>query len=206
MVIRQYRCISENTAKYPDDVVYHHICVVGKKDNTVSDLKKNKESKGLYKMEEVDDDSEQRTGRTIYVPNSFAFLKPVINYSTITDFIWKEIKVLITFDSDIEKAVEELRKIVRRNSENPTRATIESMKKTSRKFIISYASMAPNIYISGNENGTVLNVRFLCMPDKCRDIQHNIWRDLVKRFNEVEGIDFSYSVSRVLRGTSSSGH
>ena len=149
-------------------------------------------------MMEVDEKSEQRTGKTVYVPNSFIFLKPFINYSSVTDFIWKEIQVQVTFDSDIEKAAAELKEIVRRNSEHPTRATMDSMKKTSKKYFISYASLTPNIYISGNENGTVLNVRFLCMPDKCRDIQHNIWRDLVKRFNEIEEIDFSYSVSRVL--------
>lgn len=149
-------------------------------------------------MMEVDKNTEQRTGKTVYVPNSFVFLKTISNYSSVTDFIWKEIKVQVTFDSDIELAIKELQQIVKRHSGHPTKATINKMKETSKKYALSYAGIIPNIYVGGNENGTVLNVRYVCFPDKCREIEHNIWTDIVKRFNDIKSIDFSYSVSRVL--------
>jgi len=49
-------------------------------------------------------DAEQSTGRVIHLPNSLIWSEPVANYSSGFEFIWNEIPVLVTFESDWEKA------------------------------------------------------------------------------------------------------
>ncbi len=48
--------------------------------------------------------SEQSTGRIIHVPTGQVFTHPVANYTADFDFIWEEIEVTVTFESDWRRA------------------------------------------------------------------------------------------------------
>jgi small-conductance mechanosensitive channel len=49
-------------------------------------------------------EADQSTGRMIHLPNGKVFTEPQINYSTGFDYIWNEMKVRLTFESNWEKA------------------------------------------------------------------------------------------------------
>ena len=49
-------------------------------------------------------DAEQSTGRVIHIPNGKVFTEVLANYSKGFQYIWNEIPVLITFESNWEKA------------------------------------------------------------------------------------------------------
>ena len=55
-----------------------------------------------FSLMEIDGwvDAEQSTGRLIHVPNGVVFNKDVANYTEGFGFIWHEVPVLITFESD----------------------------------------------------------------------------------------------------------
>ncbi|MGH9948848.1 MAG: mechanosensitive ion channel family protein, partial [Pyrinomonadaceae bacterium] len=56
-------------------------------------------------------DAEQSTGRVIHVPNGKVFSEPIANYTESFRFIWNEIAVLVTFESNWEAAKELLSEI-----------------------------------------------------------------------------------------------
>ena len=49
-------------------------------------------------------DAEQSTGRVIHVPNGKIFSEPLANYTDGFQYIWNEIPVLVTFESDWKKS------------------------------------------------------------------------------------------------------
>ena len=49
-------------------------------------------------------DADQSTGRIIHIPNGIVFTEPQANYTAGFQYIWHEISVLITFESDWKKA------------------------------------------------------------------------------------------------------
>lgn len=49
-------------------------------------------------------DADQSTGRMIHIPNALVFTQPQANYTASFPFIWNELPVLLTFESDWEKA------------------------------------------------------------------------------------------------------
>ncbi len=51
-------------------------------------------------------DAEQSTGRIVHIPNSRILRDPVSNYESGFQYIWHEIPVLITFESNWRKAKE----------------------------------------------------------------------------------------------------
>ena len=63
-------------------------------------------------------DADQSTGRIIHVPNELTLTTSVINYTKGFPYIWNEIGVLVTFESDWRKAKEILEDIVNKHAES----------------------------------------------------------------------------------------
>jgi len=63
-------------------------------------------------------DADQSTGRVIHLPNGMIFKNPLANYSQGFYYIWNEIPVLVTFESNWEKAKEILLKIANQHAEH----------------------------------------------------------------------------------------
>lgn len=57
-------------------------------------------------------EADQSTGRIIHLPNGKVFTEPQINYTTGFNYIWNEMQVRITFESNWEKAKNILQNIV----------------------------------------------------------------------------------------------
>ena len=51
-------------------------------------------------------DADQSTGRVIHIPNGKVFKEVLANYSKGFQYIWNEIPVLVTFESNWKKAKE----------------------------------------------------------------------------------------------------
>ena len=62
-------------------------------------------------------DADQSTGRIIHIPNGWVFRQSTANYTAGFNFIWNEIPVTVTFESNWEKA----RDILSPRSLRPTR-------------------------------------------------------------------------------------
>ena len=49
-------------------------------------------------------EADQSTGRVIHVPNSWVFTEDIANYTAGFSYIWNELPVLVTFESDWRRA------------------------------------------------------------------------------------------------------
>ena len=59
--------------------------------------------------------ADQSTGRLVHIPNARVFTEPQANFTQGFAYIWNELPVLVTFESDWRKAKELLREIVSRH-------------------------------------------------------------------------------------------
>lgn len=141
-------------------------------------------------------DSDQSTGRMIHIPNGKVFTEYQANYSTGFNYIWNEIAVLITFESDWKKANQILLDIVNQRTENLTTGVRNQIKETSRKFMVFYSVLTPTVYTSMKENGVKLTMRFLCDVRKRRSTEQSIWEDVLDEFAEHDDIKYTYHTTR----------
>ena len=51
-------------------------------------------------------DADQSTGRIVHCPHSLVFKEPLFNYTKGFEFIWNEIKIPLTFESNWKKGKE----------------------------------------------------------------------------------------------------
>ncbi len=141
-------------------------------------------------------DADQSTGRIIHIPNGVVFSKPQINYSRGFQYIWNEIPVLITFESNWKQAKKSLLKIVNVHAEHLTKAAEKRVKEASKKYMITYTHLTPIVYTSVRDSGVLLTLRYLCDPKKRRSSEHEIWEEILAEFEKHKDIEFAYPTQR----------
>ena len=141
-------------------------------------------------------DADQSTGRIIDINNSRIFTDTLANYTKGFRYIWNEIPVLVTFESDWQKAKGILREIVNRHAEQLTPAAERSLREASKKFMIFYSQLTPIVYTSVKENGVLLTIRYMCEPRKRRGSTEAIWEDVLREFSRQTDVDFAYPTTR----------
>lgn len=143
-------------------------------------------------------DADQSTGRIVYVPNSVVFSEATFNYSTGIPFIWNEIPIHITHESDWEKAKEILEGIGMRHGESISEKAEKSIKEASKKFMLFNARLDPTVYTSINvANSITLTIRYLCSYRQRRDSAEEIYEDVLRAFSKHDDIEFAYPTQRV---------
>ena len=140
--------------------------------------------------------ADQSTGRVIHVPNGRVFSDPVANYTRGFNFIWNEIGVMVTFESDWREAKRILEAIAEKHAAALDETAREEIRKASRRYMIFYSALTPTVYTSVEDSGVVLTMRYLCEPRKRRGSSQAIWEEILDRFGERDDIDFAYPTRR----------
>lgn len=141
-------------------------------------------------------DAEQSTGRIILVPNNKVLTEIIANYSKGFQYIWNEIPVLITFESNWQEARVLLQNIANKHVEHITSSAKKKVKEAAKKYLIFYNKLTPIVYTSVEASGVLLTVRYLCKPKERRVTQTVIWEEILVQFAENNHIEFAYPTQR----------
>lgn len=141
-------------------------------------------------------DADQSTGRIIHIPNGLVFSKWQANYTAGFDYIWNEIPVLVTFESDWQTAKKILGEAVNKHSLDLTPEIQKQIKEASKKYMIVYQNLSPIVYTSVKDSGVMLTIRYICHARQRRTTEEKIWEEILTRFAEYKNIDFAYPTTR----------
>lgn len=141
-------------------------------------------------------DADQSTGRIIHIPNSMIITEALGNYTRGFQFIWNEIPVLLTFESNWEKAKTILKDIATLHAQHLTGDAEKRIKKANKKFMIFYKTLSPTVYTTVKDCGVMLTIRYLIEPRKRRSSDQAVWEDILKKFAKCSDIDFAYPTQR----------
>ena len=141
-------------------------------------------------------DADDHTGRLIHVPNGIIFTETLANYGKGFKYIWNEMPVLVTFESDWKKAKKLLIDIVHKNSIIQTKSAEKKFDEATKKFMFRKPDLEPTVITKVEASGVELTLRYLCRPTQRRDTEHNIWEDILECFEDYDNIDFAYPTER----------
>lgn len=141
-------------------------------------------------------DADQSTGRIIHIPNSHVFTDVFANYSQGFSYIWEEIPIMVTFESDWEKAKAILTRVVQQKAPHINRGDMRRAQSKNPRFIISYSNLAPTVYTSVANSGVVLTLRYLVDPMQRRVMRETVWEAILRAFAKHEDIDLAYETQR----------
>lgn len=141
-------------------------------------------------------DAEQSTGRVIHIPNHEIFTKPIYNYTSDFEFIWNELSVLITFESDWKLAKEILTDVANTHLSAFVSEAEKEIKKAKKSYLIQFKYLTPIVYTDVKDSGVNLTIRYLANPRTRRGTAQRLWEDILERFGKEERIDFAYPTIR----------
>jgi small-conductance mechanosensitive channel len=141
-------------------------------------------------------DADQSTGRVIHLPNSLVLSEAIANYSKGFEFIWNEIPVLVTFESDWEKAKGLLLEIAQGHGAHLSGEAERLVKEASKRYMIFFHKLTPTVYTSVQDSGVLLTIRYLISPRNRRGSAQAIWEDILRAFARCDDIDFAYPTQR----------
>ncbi len=120
------------------------------------------------------------------------------NFSQGFQYIWNEIPVLLTFESDWEKAKKILNDIVYSRTEHLSKEAEERVRQASKRYMIYYSKLTPIVYTSVDNSGVQLSIRYLCEPRKRRTTIQEIWETILIEFAKHDDIELAYPTQRVV--------
>lgn len=145
--------------------------------------------------------ADQSTGRVAYIPNSFIFTQPYYNYTQGFPYIWNELAILVTFESDWRRAkmiLEDLANRQARDMSDKVRLLIQRMK---RDYPIRYMHLHPIVYTNIRDSGVLLTIRYLTEVRERRQTECDLCEDILGAFAKEPDITFAYPTYRMFRGT-----
>lgn len=139
--------------------------------------------------------AEQSTGRIIHIPNGKIFSEVLTNMHQGFPFIWNEVPVMVTFESDWEKAKAILVNVIQDLAPDVEDA-VRRARRSGQRFVISYSNVSPTVYTSVADSGVVLTMRYMVDPRKRRGSEQDIWEAILRAFKHHWDIDFAYPTQR----------
>ncbi|MDZ7691839.1 MAG: mechanosensitive ion channel family protein [Balneolaceae bacterium] len=143
--------------------------------------------------------ADQSTGRVVHIPNHKVFTESLANYTSDFEFIWNEIEVLITFESNWKKAKDILQQIADNHLQDSVEDAERQVKRASKSYLIHYRYLTPIVYTDVKESGVNLTVRHLSNPRRRRSLGQSIWEDVLDAFDKEDDIELAYPTMRIYK-------
>lgn len=123
--------------------------------------------------------ADQHSGRVVTIPNSFVLKQPLYNFTTSISFVWDEIMVPITYESNWRRAEELILAAAQeysRDLEERARAELEVM---SRNYPVHHGGVEPTVYMSFNDNWIELTLRYFADARARRQVKDRLSRRIL---------------------------
>ncbi|HEY1697290.1 MAG TPA: mechanosensitive ion channel domain-containing protein [Polyangiaceae bacterium] len=140
--------------------------------------------------------AEQSTGRVIHVPNAFVFKNPVANYDEAFGYIWNELEVVVSMESDWKAAKAELLRIANEHAEKLTADVTQRIRLAADSLHIRFGKTSPVVWTSVVDSGVRLTVRYLCKPRERRSSASEFWEAILESFANMPKVDLAYPTTR----------
>lgn len=145
-------------------------------------------------------DGDQSTGRILMVPNNSVFSSPLANYTYGFAYIWDELVVRLTFESDWQRAKQLLTEIVEEQMSAHCEEAQRQIREAAAQHMIFFQKLTPIVYTAVREWGVQLTVRYLTPVRQRRGSSERLWEAVLAAFAEEPHVRFAYPTTRFARG------
>ena len=125
----------------------------------------------------------QYTGRIVTVSNKKTFTDPVFNFSATFEFIWEELTIPISHDSDwilAEKIMLEEARAVSRSE-----GAQEAMELMLKRYPVPRVEVEPHVFVRATDNWMELAARFIVPVRTSRSVKDGLFRRITRRLDEA---------------------
>jgi small-conductance mechanosensitive channel len=104
---------------------------------------------------------DQPSGRLLIIPNGLVISHSFYNYTRDHSFIWDEISIPLTYDSDWRRAKEIVLSILKKETGAMTTQAELEIERIGEKYYLPKKVVEPSVYISLTDNWITLDARYV---------------------------------------------
>lgn len=104
---------------------------------------------------------DQPSGRLLFIPNGFVMNHSLYNYTSDHSFVWDEISIPLTYDSDWKLAKDLILGIVIKETASITERAEKEIEQIGEKYYLPKKVVEPSSYITLTDNWIMLDVRYV---------------------------------------------
>lgn len=130
--------------------------------------------------------SRQYTGRIVTVTNAKIFDEPVYNYSRDFPFIWEEMTIPISYDTDRGRAETIIRETAEKFTTNVQNVGEEALHEMEHRYFMAREDLRPHVYWRITDNWVEMTVRFIVEAHGVRGVKDRMSREILARFDEAK--------------------
>lgn len=142
---------------------------------------------------------EMSTGRIVKLPNSAVFQHHLYNYTHGWDFIWDEISVTITFESDFKKAEAIFLDIIKDYAAKYQEEIKKTIDELGKKYLIYFKFYTPKTFVSIESSGIQVTLRYLVNAREKRMKRDEISREFLLRIGPEPDVNLAYETRRIVK-------
>ncbi len=139
---------------------------------------------------------EQSTGRIVHIPNSKLLQQAIANYNQGFEYVWMEIPITVTFESDWQKAKKIIEELTVELTGQFAKEAQKDFRKASREFYFKPGKLTPIIYTKTIDYGITLTARFIVGPRAMRGVESAFSERLLTLFKDHADISLAYPTTR----------
>ena len=136
---------------------------------------------------------DQYSGRIIQFANAQVFGTAVFNYTRNFAYVWDEIKLPVTYSSNIQAASEILKRAGGNYSHEFMAGAEAQIEQMERVFKLPRFEVEPSVYMKVTDNWVELTLRYLVAPHKRRAASSYIFEVILKQIMERDDIQIASS-------------
>ncbi|MDO6602316.1 mechanosensitive ion channel family protein [Arenibacter palladensis] len=124
--------------------------------------------------------SDNYSGRIVKISNAFVFKGPIKNYSMDFPFVWDELNILITYDSDVALAKKLVLEKATDFLSEYTKNSLAKWEEMVEHYYIENATIAPTLAINPTDNWIAINLRYITDYKLRRITKHELFEQIVQ--------------------------
>ena len=144
-------------------------------------------------------DGDQSTGRVVQLPHGQIFRNPLYNYTKGFEFLWHETSIMVTFESNWEKAKTILLQCGEEQSHEIQENVERKIDRMAKEYLIFYRRFTPVVYTKIEDSGVKLTLRYLTDVKQRRTGEDVISRKILAEIEAASDIEFAYPTYRIYR-------
>jgi small-conductance mechanosensitive channel len=144
-------------------------------------------------------DADQSTGRLVHVPNGRVFSKALANFTEGFPYIWDEIGVMVTFESDWRRAERIIAQALTDHApDTDDPAIVGAIREAGHQYLIRYRHLSPTTYVKAEASGVTIAGRYLVGVRSRRSVSDALWRTILDAFAKEPTVDLAYPTTRTV--------
>ncbi|MDC6389011.1 mechanosensitive ion channel family protein [Maribacter sp. PR1] len=131
--------------------------------------------------------SDNYSGRIVKISNAFVFKGPIKNYSMDFPFVWDELNILVTYDSDITLAKDLILAEANELLSEYSQKSKTKWQEMVERYYIENATIEPTIAVNLTDNWIALNLRYITDYKLRRDTRNKLFSNIEKTIRSTKG-------------------